>query len=347
MVDALGIEIEASLSGGREEIHCKYSSKQPYSMKNSNQESEPNVVEVVQECARGKRFTAETFLEYLRPSNDRWQASIDYGGGRSFGTLDKTPWLFRGESDVSWELKPSLWRPGNEQILKLVRRQQKDHSIPERYKAFEEVYKQLREEFKLLADRVGLLPFLQVSAEEGNSSVFDQKTPLDALAQHHGIPTHLLDWTFNSLTAAFFAAEKQMNTNLCVYAFNIRRLPSNIQTNILGNIPQPEVPPSDFSFSPYLRSQFGVFIHLAKTQDYFTKHGEWPDLVTALKLWSEEQPASFKLPVLQKIVLSACERPKLLELLRREFITRAHLMPTLDNVGQQVMADADRIISSN
>ncbi len=41
-----------------------------------------------------------------------------------------------------------------------------------------------------------------------------------ALAQHHGVPTRLLDWTSNLLVALFFAVEKHQDENGLVYAIN-------------------------------------------------------------------------------------------------------------------------------
>jgi len=90
---------------------------------------------------------------------------------------------FRGQSDIEWDLVPSIARirtPEKNGILSL--------------QSWEGVEEFMIEEFTKKA-----APFLDFKPEN--------KWELLVHAQHHGLPTRLLDWTTNPLKALFFAVE--------------------------------------------------------------------------------------------------------------------------------------------
>jgi len=96
----------------------------------------------------------------------RWKAFLDWTDEHS-----DSRWVFRGLGDVNFSLMPSVGRRPNYQL---------SHE-----RAVLELFKRRIPEF-LEGTNLLELDYL-------------------ALAQHHGLPTRLLDWTTNPLVAAYFA----------------------------------------------------------------------------------------------------------------------------------------------
>lgn len=152
----------------------------------------------------------------------------------------------------------------------------------------------------------------------------DPFEPVVALAQHHGCPTRLLDWTQRPETAAFFAAERAEGYagQLAVWALNLRKL-------AFHNSP---VKPFSVARSSigYLHAQEGLFTYATGADLRFAISGQWPSVE---KICSQ---------ALIKMTLPWSEAAELRRLLYVEGVHRAALMPTYDNVAEMLKAHQKR-----
>ncbi|MXR38076.1 FRG domain-containing protein [Craterilacuibacter sinensis] len=148
-------------------------------------------------------------------------------------------YIFRGQRNASWSLLPSALRKDN---LERYRGYLAKNSASDSVIAYElgllrsfvfacdvsglpisgdSIAFRKELDFSVLADRYHL---------DARAWPDIEFVPLLALAQHHAIPTRLLDWTYRSYVAAYFAAESALKSNeqgvqrLAVWALRAEQL---------------------------------------------------------------------------------------------------------------------------
>lgn len=316
----------------------------------------------------GNPFTAKTIIEEFLPTNEYW-----WDNEAAF----KNEWIFRGQGNSEWSLLPVAWRSNNSNILIPFF----DHLKYYFYKhfrinalSFNDWQKNVNDnfydikyylwtqsfiisEFSKECNRLGLpindnIPKFDIYNLGGNSlnkkfkehffSIINSDDTF--IAQHHGIPTPLLDWSKNPLIALFFAVQN-LHTNPTNEYFSVFALKSNLKDYTINN-DENETPKTNLyikfieqknHLNKYLHSQLGTFTCVTgNLSEFYNKNKKFPSLeevINCYRPWNSDN----KKPLLVKYKLHAKEASRILILLERLNINLSHLMPTHDNAAKTVM----------
>lgn len=278
--------------------------------------------------------TAVELLDWLVPWSPVWWRR---GGADAWG--------FRGQRDAGWQLVPAAMR---ENAFRLRDGSPRSvSSVDEQLQAEGDAVT----EFVNVCDRAGLpLPedgqwlrspeligsFISTGLFRPRPFPFPLVRSLYALAQHHGVPTRLLDWTKSPLVAAYFACEEVAKNAALLDAGGrcaVWAAHQDIITALQHNDFRVVKVTAPFESNPNLRAQRGLFSlieHKTQPTDFRLPHLD--DLVRDIPVAA----GGADVPLIIKMTIPLKQCSFLLQLLDDANVNAATVFPGYDGAVEAV-----------
>ena len=156
--------------------------------------------------------------------------------------------------------------------------------------------------------------------------------PYETLAQHHGAPSRLLDWSMSPYVAAFFAY--QQDNNVALEAGNdpvVWALDTNLLQDALSE-----------DDCQVLRESYVAVGRLTAQLGCFTRNSSsFSDLSELISLSSKGNLSNSNVPVLWKFILRRSDRETALFDLKLMGLSLGRLFPDIDGVLRAVRSDVE------
>jgi len=285
--------------------------------------------------------TATNLLEELSPRS------------RTFSSASPSEWLFRGQALAEWDLRPTAFRDES----KLVYSAAEDHRDWANWTNADQIAAEADTviSFADEADRAGLplpgdlgslhyrlrrlLLHGYMPTEENGQLQWPPRSTWEvvALAQHYGLATRFLDWTYSSYVATYFAASdavrEQRTGKMAIWAFSMKTWHVSGDQEYLPRYPAVVTAP--YASNPNLRAQRAV--HLAVPLSLELSEAAQREDYTTLLMQVDASVRRHGHGAFKKFTLDTKHAPHLLWHLAKEGVTAAQLFPGYAGAARSVL----------